>query len=42
MRFTGVSLLFTAFHIVAVHHHRRLNDWDEVVRSFEGVRRRGG
>ncbi len=37
--FSGVPLLFSASHNVHVNHHHRLNNWDEILKYFEIIRR---
>jgi 5'(3')-deoxyribonucleotidase len=36
--FTGVSLMFTASHNVHHDHHRRMNNWEEILAYFEIIR----
>jgi 5'-nucleotidase len=36
--FSGIPLLFSASHNVDVKHHRRLNNWDEILTFFESVK----
>jgi 5'-nucleotidase len=36
--FSGIPLLFSASHNVDVKHHRRLNNWDEILTFFETVK----
>ena len=37
--FSGVSLMFTASHNVYVNQHHRLNNWEEILKYFEIIRR---
>jgi 5'(3')-deoxyribonucleotidase len=36
--FSGIPLMFTASHNVHYNHHRRLNNWDEILKYFEIIR----
>ena len=36
--FSGIPLLFSASHNVDVKHHRRLNNWDEILTFFESAK----
>jgi 5'-nucleotidase len=37
--FSGIPLMFTASHNVYVNHHHRLNNWDEILKYFEILRK---
>jgi 5'(3')-deoxyribonucleotidase len=37
--FSGIPLMFTASHNVNINHHHRLNNWAEILKYFEIIRR---
>jgi 5'-nucleotidase len=37
--FSGIPLLFTASHNIHVNHHKRFNNWPEILEFFEDVRK---
>ncbi len=36
--FSGIPLLFSASHNVNVHHHKRLNNWEEILTFFAALK----
>lgn len=38
--FSGVPLMFHAAHNVEVKHHRRMNNWDEILAFFKDLRKK--
>jgi 5'(3')-deoxyribonucleotidase len=36
--FSGIPLMFTASHNVYLDRHHRLNNWEEILKYFEGIR----
>lgn len=38
--FSGIPLLFSASHNVNVHHHQRLNNWEEILAYFSALKKK--
>lgn len=39
--FTGVSLMFAASHNIYHNHHKRFNNWEEILDYFEIIQKKG-
>lgn len=37
----GTAIMFNAFHNINLHHHQRVNNWDEVAEVLKGYRMEG-